>query len=178
MRRKTVAHFVTGRFRSRARFLEEQDYSMVLDNVVIGCVDIVVINSGEMLLGKRTCEPQPDWWIIGGRMMPGEKPEESASRNIKRELGLNIKPSRLSYLGTYSFVWSTRAQKPKHHGGHCVSITMVLVLKEGEAERINPNEEYGPIRWLNPRAVIRKRDFHPAVRKYARDLLTYLEQTK
>ncbi|MEK6883755.1 MAG: NUDIX domain-containing protein, partial [Nanoarchaeota archaeon] len=96
-------HFHEKGFIPHSEFLSEENYAMVLDNVVVTCVDICVINTkGQILLGKRTWYPMPNWWIIGGRMKPGESFNESASRNIKRELGLNISPDRFERLWEYS----------------------------------------------------------------------------
>jgi len=58
-------HFITGNFQSHARWLSDEDCSKVQDNIVVTCVDCAIINKiGQMLLGKRTHEPWPDWWIF------------------------------------------------------------------------------------------------------------------
>ena len=67
-----------------------------LDTLVKACSDVLVTtnNGTKVFLGKRKVEPQPDWWYIGGRVRPGDTPESGAARNVKRELGLNLPPSR------------------------------------------------------------------------------------
>lgn len=165
-------HFVTGNFRSHAVFLPEKEYATVLDNVVIACVDCVVINrNGEMLLGKRIIEPWPDWWIVGGRMRPGESFEEAAARNLKRELNLAVDPARFKYLDTLSLVFARRAQPPQENGAHAISITMTLYISDEEKEMISPNEEYEKIQWLGPESIFIDSRFHPAIRRYAALLL-------
>lgn len=165
-------HFVTGKFQSHATFVPSEEFGMIRDNVVRTTTDCVVVNErGEMLLGKRSREPQPDWWIIGGGMKPGESFEISAARNIKRELSLTINPVRFKYLNVYSFVWGTRNEPPKENGCHDVSITMVLLIDDVEIAVIKPNDEYKEMQWIKPQDVVPETKFHPAVRKYAEDLI-------
>ena len=47
--------------------------------------------------------PQPDWWFVGGRIFPGETPAQSCCRLLRRELGLEIAPSRLQPVCCQSF---------------------------------------------------------------------------
>jgi len=35
---------------------------------------VEVCSKGQVFTGKRVVHPQPDWWYVGGRMMPGESP--------------------------------------------------------------------------------------------------------
>ncbi len=167
-------HFVTGNFKSHADFLSNKDYAKVLDNIVISCIDCMIINKGRILLGKRTYEPQPDWWTIGGRMKPGESFEVAAARNVRREIGLNIEPSRFSYFSTYSFVWMRRAQTPKNHGSHTISIVMIVDISDIEAETIKLDKEFEKTQWIMPEDIIaRSEKFHPGLVSYAKDLIKY-----
>lgn len=167
-------HFVNGSFTSHAFWMKEEDYSKSLDNFVATCVDCIVLNSKEeMLLGKRTIEPQPDWWIVGGKMMPGETFEEAVVRNVKRELGLNIDSSRFAFLPSiYSLVWSRRQQAPKDNGSHTVSITTILKITDNEVARIKPNYEYEALWWIKPENIDSR--FHPALKCYANDVIAFL----
>jgi ADP-ribose pyrophosphatase YjhB (NUDIX family) len=171
---KDKRHFVTGDFQSHATWLSEEDYAKVLDNIVIACVDCILVNDKrEMLLGKRNIEPAPTWWIVGGRMKPGESFKTAAARNVKRELNLSIDPVRFHYFDTYSFVWARRAQPPKDNGCHTVSITMKLNIDEAEIRQIKPNEEYEKIQWIKPEKILANSSFHPGIQKCAEDLIRY-----
>lgn len=164
-------HFVTGEFNSHAGFLPDEIYTKVLDNIVITCVDIVVVHQGKILLGKRAIEPNKDWWVVGGRMKPGESFEDAAARNIKRELNLEAQPSSFQYLNTQSLVWPSRAQAPKEHGCHDVVITMVLRITAEEKKNIKPNNEYEEIRWISPSEILTGCfKPHPALVQHAKDL--------
>jgi hypothetical protein len=71
-------HFITstdGSFTSHRKFLSDETYSEALDSIVKGCSDVLIVDSTKtkVLLGKRLVHPQPDYWFMGGRMMPGER---------------------------------------------------------------------------------------------------------
>lgn len=168
-------HFVTGAFNRHAASLNAEEYAKVLDSVVVATADIAVLNNrGEILLGKRTRAPWPDWWIIGGRMMPGESFEEAASRKLKEELSLGIDASRLSYIGTYSLVWGERAQEPIENGSHTVSITMAAMITDKEMAALKPNDEYGALQWASPQNIVDP-DFHPAIQQCAKDIIAFIK---
>ena len=163
---ENAGHYVIGNFKSHASFLSDEEYGKVLDSIVITCADIVLINKGKMLLGKRTRDPQPDWWVIGGRMKPGESFEEAASRNLKRELGLNIGLKRLKYLTTFSTVWEKRHHPIKENGIHSVSAVMYADITDEEKRMIKPNDEYKTMSWVDPKAVLNG-SYHGAVKQCA-----------
>lgn len=164
--KENAGHYVVGKFKSHASFLSDEEYGKVLDSIVITCADIVLINKGKMLLGKRTRDPQHDWWVIGGRMKPGESFEEAASRNLKRELGLSIDLKRFKYLTTFSAVWDKRHHPPKENGIHTVSVVMCAKISDDEVESIITNDEYEKIEWVNP-CIIIDGSYHGAVKQCA-----------
>jgi len=167
-----INHFVESGFVPHLGWLDDETYSKVLDNIVVTCADVIVLNTkGKILLGKRTYYPAKGWWIAGGRMTTGESFEKAAARNMKRELGLTISPERFAYLGTYSFVWAMRRQPPAENGSHTVSITMTLLINEKEAAAIKPNEEYEELKWWDPELVAEDSQFFPPIRQYAGDII-------
>lgn len=172
------AHFVEDGFKSRATFMDDASYGIALDNIVFACVDIVLLNeSQEILLGRRVAFPHPNWWIIGGRMLPGENFEQAASRNVSRELGLRISPSRFQYLCTFSLVWAKRAQPPQENGTHTISITMIITLRNREVALIETKpEEYESLKWFKLQEI-KNSCFHPALIMCAKNIKTALEQS-
>jgi hypothetical protein len=87
---------------------------------------------------------------VGGRMKPGERPEQSIARLVKRELHLLVEPSRFQPLGTHSYAWARRQQAPMDNGTCDISVVLTLVLLPGEAERIHMDEkEYAEFRYCN-----------------------------
>jgi len=166
-------HFVTGSFTSHRSFLPDKEYGVALDNFVKGCSDMLIQNSkGQILTGKRNVHPQPDWWFVGGRMMPGESPGVSCSRLLKRELSLNIAADRFKPLCFNSMVWGMREQEPKANGTCDVNIVLTVQLSEEEASQIvlDP-KEYTDSKWVAPEEML-EGSYHPALQCSVRSLLS------
>lgn len=171
----THPHFVTGNFTPQNVFLGDQEYGLALDCLVKACTDLLILDSDDsdckVLLGKRIVEPQPDWWYVGGRMKPGENPEQSIARLVKRELHLLVEPSRFRPLGTHSYAWARRQQAPMDNGTCDISVVLTLVLLPGEADRIHMDvKEYAEFRWFSISEIIASESFHPALQASARDI--------
>jgi ADP-ribose pyrophosphatase YjhB (NUDIX family) len=151
----------------RHRYLPDDRYAEALDALVIACVDVALLRNGSILMAHRAWHPHRDWWILGGRMHVGDEVAEAAHRNTKREAGLDIDPSRFSYLTTYVNGFPLRRQAPVANGSHTMSIVMRVELTEHEAESVRLNEEYIGMHWANPREIFRNAEHHPAMRQVA-----------
>ncbi len=167
--------YLTGETHTKGGFVDDEIYASALDHLVLACVDAVVLFEGRVLIGKRVVEPQPDWWIIGGRMRKGDLYQEAAVRNMKRELQVEFAPDRFNFLNAYNLLWDKRAQEPTTHGCHMLSITMYLQLTEEEHQQIRLNEEYGAHRWVEPNELISDPEkYHPCLVQMARDIQAVL----
>jgi hypothetical protein len=72
----------------------------------------------------------------------------SLSRILKRELGLDISPDRLSFVSSSSLVWDRREQAPKENGTCDIQVVMSLALTDEEANRIVlDTKEYEGSKW-------------------------------
>ena len=172
---KNAGHYVVGDFKSHASFLGDDEYGRVLDSIVVACSDIILVYNNQILIGMRTRDPQPNWWLIGGRMKPGESFQVAASRNLKRELGLNLSPDRLKYLTTFSAVWARRHHPPTENGIHTISAVMFVNITEEEKRRIRINDEYESIKWVDPSDLVRDDYYHGALRQCASEIVRLLK---
>ena len=162
--------FVTGPWnRVKPVFLEDREYGLALDALVKGCSDVLVISADgqRVLLGRRKVEPQPDWWYIGGRVRPGDTTTAGASRNVRRELGLEFPEERFEVVANYSLVWAYRQQAPQENGTADISTIHALHLTEEEEKNgvrsLDP-DEYAESKWWSIDEVISKPDrFHPCL---------------
>lgn len=172
--------FITGKETRPGNFLHETVYSQALDELVIGCVDVIPFHNGHLLIGLRSWEPQPNWWCFGGRMRKGELYQIAAVRNTKRELfpnsqDIEINPNRFILVGIYNLIWETRAQAPTENGSHVISVTMMLPLTDEESQLLCCNEEYHDIRWILPDEIIGGTDeYHPCLVLMAKDITNLL----
>jgi ADP-ribose pyrophosphatase YjhB (NUDIX family) len=166
-----LRQYKTGSVQTTGGRVADDIYAQALDHLVIACVDVVIVHNKKILIGKRVWEPQPDWWIIGGRMRKGELYAEAAVRNLKRELGVEFDGDRFGLLGVYNLIWDKRAQAPVDNGCHMLSVTMYLELNDKEKAAIKLNEEYSEHSWIEPDEIInRQTTFHPCLIQMATDL--------
>ncbi|HLG66065.1 MAG TPA: NUDIX domain-containing protein [Ktedonosporobacter sp.] len=167
--------YVTGRQHKPGTFMSDSTYAEALDALVICCADAAILHQGLWLIAKRAWQPQPDWWVIGGRMRKGELIEQALRRNLRRELHLDIPEDRLrSIIGYYNLIWDTRAQEPTTNGCQMFSITTAVQLTDEEKARIQLNEEYADSQWAEPLHIIEHADqFHPYLVQVARDIIGY-----
>lgn len=165
--------FITGtaednvRLDNRGRpYLTDAEYNKSLDRHVPTCVDLVLLcPGGQVLLGQRQQEPQPDWWVIGGAMYPRETFFMAAVRHAVRELGLRLDESRFDgeMLTALSLVWDTRAQEPVNAGCHTLSLSFLYRLTDEELSSIRHNAEYEALAPHRFDDVIGNSAFHPAL---------------
>jgi ADP-ribose pyrophosphatase YjhB (NUDIX family) len=107
------------------------------------------LDNAQVLLTHRRREPRPGWWIVGGRMQPGESPIATAQRKIQAEAGLAIAGDRLQFVQTYSTVFGRRAQPPHQEGLHSLNLIYAVMLDPHEvgAIALDP-EEYDRWEWV------------------------------
>lgn len=69
-----------------------------------GCQIILVDDSGAVLLQLRDAKdwiPFPDMWAVpGGMLEPGEEPLDCIVREVREELGIDLAPADVTFLGT------------------------------------------------------------------------------
>ena len=74
--------------------------------------------------------------FMGGRMKPGDTPQQSLVRLMKRELSLDIPPHHFRPLGVHSYAWARRQQPPMDNGTCDISLVYTLVLDAKVVESI------------------------------------------
>jgi ADP-ribose pyrophosphatase YjhB (NUDIX family) len=131
--------------------MPEVDYSSALDHIVFTCVDIAFLHDNQLLLAKRNRYPRKSWWIIGGRMVAGENPIETAQRKAAEEAQLkDLAIERFQYIGVYSTSFAFREQAPSHHGSHSVNLTYQVMLSKPETHllQLTSSEYDSDYQWV------------------------------
>ena len=119
------------------------------------------MSKGKVYLFKRAYNPaKGKWWIVGGRILKGEKMEDAAARKAKEEIGVEVKIKKM--IGVYEAFFSasrfdTRTQK---HGAHSISICFLAEPKSRNF-KFRLNDEYSGYKAIS--RIERKLD--PMIRK-------------
>ena len=120
----------------------------------IEVVAAIIRKEGKIFATQRGYGEWKDWWEFpGGKMEPGETPEEALKREIREELSTEIRVDELLCTVEYDY--------PKFHLTlHCylcLLVTEALHLNEHEAARWLANDELDSVKWLPAdREVIEK----------------------
>ena len=107
-------------------------YSGMIKALPILCVDVIIRNNkGEYLLIRRANEPlKNQWWVVGGRVLKGERLEKAAIRKVRQEIGLVVKS--VQPIGFYEDVF----KKNNHCESFLHSVSVVFSAKIGQHQKI------------------------------------------
>lgn len=122
--------------------IPEHLYKKIVEHMPICCVDIVFKVGKEVYLFKRAHQPaKNEWWLIGGRILKGERLKDAVLRKAKEEIGVDAKI--LKVIGVYEtfFPESRFNTKTKKIDTHSISICFVIEPKHKNFN-LKLNEEY------------------------------------
>ena len=105
-----------------------------------------IIRKGDRIFAtQRGYGEWKDWWEFpGGKVEPGETPEEALKREIREELDAEIAVDK--YLTTVE--WDYPKFHLTMHCYLCSLLTDALHLNEHEAARWLGADDLGSVRWL------------------------------
>lgn len=125
----------------------------------------------KIFVGKRNVHPQPDWWLVGGRMLPGETAVDSCRRLLQRELTLDIHPNRFTTVCCQTMAWHMRQQQPKNHGTVDLQVVLSFQVEEEELSKVVfDRNEYDEVKWVDAHDIL-KGNYHPALKHPVQCLL-------
>lgn len=132
--KKAPKVYVGSRFHIPRIRLDDEEYGRSLQAHVIYCVDGAIVNRARrtIYLGNRVIMPLQGWWIIGGRVLPGELEADAIARKFKQEAGIDIAPERFRYVETIRYMRAGRAQEPQEYGSDAIGYTFAVELTDYE----------------------------------------------
>ena len=139
-------------------------YKKFVSLMPVCCVDAVLKVGEKVFLFKRAYEPAKNkWWLIGGRILKGERLNDAVIRKIKEEISVDAKI--ISRVGVYeNFFRVSRFGKKEKRGTHNISICF-LVKPKKKNFKLNLNEEYTDYRTITKI----DKNLHPYVQTVLRD---------
>ena len=112
-----------------------------IDYIGVGCGALIINNNNEALLLKRTSKARNMagyWMQPGGGVEFGEKVEDAVKREIKEELGVDIKIIRF-----LSFTEGILKEEKQHW----VALSFLAEIVGGEIKNFEP-EKHEEIKWF------------------------------
>ena len=107
-----------------------------------------------VLVVRQSYRTHPFW--PGGGIRRGEEPREAARRELREELGLEVRPDDLVFAREMAVDWDFRRERVR---------VFELRLRAEPALRID-NREIVAARFVEPRALLAEHDLPPFIRAY------------
>lgn len=125
-------------------------------------MDAVIVSRGRkrlFLLGMRKNKPaQKQWFLIGGRILRGEKLEDSIKRHVLLETGIK-KMNLKKLLGVGGIIFKTSEQGPSVH-----TVSFVYFIEVAFRDLNPANKENSELSWFSKI----DRRWHPYVKEMLR----------
>ena len=152
------------------RFIDYAVHTVVIDNMIIVCVDAVIVNQERrtFYLAKRVVRPMPGIWWIGGSRKKGYAPLDGICLKFKDETGLDLPSERFTFVTMTEYLWQDREQMPQVNGSHNICHQFAVELTEDELELVRAgldkkeyDSNYGLQEFDRDRLVAE--DVHPVI---------------
>lgn len=103
----------------------------------------LILHNGHILLMKRN-KPELEYYaLLGGKVEPGETPEQACIREVMEECGVTVELVREIYRDQDIF----QGIPNTHHLYHCTYISGTPALGGEELERNTADNQYQPL-WV------------------------------
>jgi hypothetical protein len=120
------------------KFAPKEIFDQILEWAVVPTFDLVIqYGTQGVIVVKRKIAPYKDQWALPGlRMYKGESIDDTLIRIAKKELGLNIDPSKKIFLGQYVGKFKTEHNRQDLSTGYLIKINSSVTIE------INPDHFY------------------------------------
>lgn len=121
------------------RWIPEDDWRTIIENIPIVSVDLLVRYEDGLLFGKRTNEPaKGHWFLPGGRVQKGETRPEAVQRIAAEELGVEVRI--VESLGAFEHIYDTSELKGVDMK-HYLASGYVVDVKNGKIQSDDQHSE-------------------------------------
>ena len=118
----------------------------------------VIVRRGHVLLGRRARAPYKGTWDLpGGFVEPFETPEAGLDRELREELGVGVRASRLIGYGV------------DRYGKAGVAVLALVYRVTPTSVRFKPADDVSEVRWFPERRLPFREIAFPSLRRVLRD---------
>ncbi|WP_347331343.1 GDP-mannose mannosyl hydrolase [Marinimicrobium locisalis] len=147
-------------------FLAEADFKNVIKHSPMFSIDLVIINNGKVLLGRRLNRPAKGYWFVpGGRVRKGEPLNEAAERISLSELGISLDYSNGRSLGVFEHFYKDSVY------GEAISTHYIahgVQFKETVDLRLLPKDQHDSYGWWAISEALASDEVHRYTKSYLR----------
>lgn len=145
--------------------IPEHLYKKIIDVMPMCCVDIIFKVNDKVYLFKRSYQPAKNvWWLVGGRILKGERLKDAAIRKVKEEIGVDVRIQKMVGIYENFFATSRFNLKNRKIGTHTISICFLAEPKH-KGIKLKLNEEYTDYKLINRIG----RNLHPYIQTALKD---------
>ncbi|GGY76368.1 GDP-mannose mannosyl hydrolase [Marinobacter zhanjiangensis] len=148
--------------------LPEKDFQHVVDFTPLFSIDLIVVNFGKVLLGKRLNRPAQDYWFVpGGRVRKNESMQEAFLRLTNAELGMPIEYSAAQPIGVFEHFYqdSVFGESPSTH---YIALGMLLGFDANLAHL--PGDQHGAFEFWSIAEALAAPEVHEYTKDYLRTI--------
>lgn len=146
--------------------LPDEDFKFLVRSAPLASVDICVLVSGKLLLGKRKRDPlREQWFTPGGCVRKGERWQDAVVRVSRSELGLPINPSDLVGMGSWDQFYDHSVcgdKVPTHY------VTRAHALFLSEFPDVYLDEQHSEFRWVALAEILSGTEFSVYLKEYVK----------
>jgi len=151
--------------------LNPKEYYKVIEKTTLLSVDLICINNGKILMGKRNNEPAKNFLFTpGSRVYKYEKQNDVIIRIGKNEMGIDLNNKHTTLLGPYDHIYNNNFIDDSF-GTHYLTNAYIINLNDEDCKNIVSDDQHDKLEWYDLHESMHNEKVHPYVKWFIRDYL-------
>tara|TARA_S200000501_G_C20855830_1_gene757709 strand:+ start:1408 stop:1893 length:486 start_codon:yes stop_codon:yes gene_type:complete len=151
-------------------FLTKEDFSELVRLGPLVAIDLCILSSKGILLGKRNNAPAKSFYFVpGGRIRKNETILCALNRILKEETNISNKISSLDkkFLGVYEHFYEDNFFGNKEFNTHYVVFSYLIKLQnKGIEDKIILDDQHSEFLWYDRNSKINNKEIHQNSKAY------------
>ena len=151
-------------------FLSKENFSKLVSFAPLIAIDLCIMSSEGILLGKRKNAPAKDsYFVPGGRIRKNETLDSALNRIIKEETNIseNLNFSNQNLLGVYEHFYEDNFFGNKEYNTHYIVLAYLIKVIEVEIkDKIISTDQHSEFLWYRKNSKINNNEIHQNTRDY------------
>lgn len=150
--------------------LSAKDFCRVIDHAPLVSIDLIVMQQGKVLLGKRTNRPAQGYWFVpGGRVRKNETLNIAFNRLSLEELGIQLDKENANFLGVHEHFYDDGVFGATP-STHYIALAFTLELTKNSVSL--SQDQHSDVLWWDISEAVSSSSVHFYTKEYLQQLLT------